>query len=85
MERELEKTSVAYGARKVMLYRFVDTQRAEGFGVRLICSVVERLHLRITRGSDLKGWSGAAGRGCTGGRPSPLGESAGTYGSPRVR
>ena len=41
--RELSKTSsgfVGEGVEGVTLYRFVDAQRAEGFPVRLICSVV---------------------------------------------
>lgn len=40
--RELEKTScglLGEGVGRVMLYRFVDIQRADGFPVRLICSV----------------------------------------------
>ena len=43
MERELEKTScglLGAGVERVMLYRFVDAQRAEGFPVRMVCSVV---------------------------------------------
>ena len=42
MERELEKTSsglLGEGVERVTLYRFVDAQKAEGFPVRLICSV----------------------------------------------
>ena len=43
MERELEKTScgvVGAGVERVTLYRFVDAEAAEGFPVRLVCSVV---------------------------------------------
>ena len=43
MERELEKTScglLGEGVERVTLYRFVDAQRAEGFPVRMVCSVV---------------------------------------------
>ena len=43
MERELEKTScglLGEGVERVMLYRFVDAQKAEGFPVRMVCSVV---------------------------------------------
>ena len=41
--RELEKTScglLGAGVEGVTLYRFVDTQRAKGYLVRLICSVI---------------------------------------------
>ena len=43
MERELEKTScglLGEGVERMMLYRFVDAQKAEGFPVRMVCSVV---------------------------------------------
>ena len=43
MERELEKTScglLGAGVERVMLYRFVDAQKADGFPVRMVCSVV---------------------------------------------
>ena len=43
MERELEKTScglLGAGVERVMLYGFVDAQRADGFPVRMVCSVV---------------------------------------------
>ena len=43
MERELEKTScglLGAGVERVMLYGFVDAQKAEGFPVRMVCSVV---------------------------------------------
>ena len=43
MERELEKTScglLGEGVERVTLYRFVDAQTAEGFPVRMVCSVV---------------------------------------------
>ena len=43
MERELVETScglLGAGVEGVMLYRFVDDQEAEGFPVRMVCSVV---------------------------------------------
>ena len=72
MERELEKTScgvVGAGVERVMLYRFVDAQRAEGFPVRMVCSVVgvsPSAYLRLQAPAPV--WSGSAGRGCAGGR-----------------
>ena len=74
------------GVEGVMLYFFVDAQRAEGFPVRLICSVV---------GVSASAWYAYKQRP----RPGPVqlaeaalvdeiraiwAESAGTYGSPRV-
>ena len=41
--REVEKTScclLGAGVERVMLYRFVDAQKAEGFPVRMVCSAV---------------------------------------------
>ena len=84
-ERELEKTScgvVGEGVERVMPYRFVDAEVAEGFPVRLVCSVVGvspsayyaskqpslvlRSWPRMSMATPV--WSCAAGRGCAGGR-----------------
>ena len=75
------------GVERVMLYRFVDAQKAEGFPVRLICSVV---------GVSPSAYYASKQRPQSG--PAQLAEdvlvdeiraiwrqSGGTYGSPRVR
>ena len=88
-ERELEKTScgvVGEGVERVMPYRFVDAEVAEGFPVRLVCSVV---------GVSPSAYYASKQRPQSG--PAQLAEdvlvdeirtiwrqSGGTYGSPRV-
>ena len=65
---KLEKTScgvVGAGVERMMLYRFVDAQRADGFPVRLICSVVgvspSAYYAHKQQPAPI--WTGAAGRG----------------------
>ena len=57
------------GVKRVMLYRFVDDQKAEGFPVRLTCSVVG-VSPSAYYVSKQRPESGPAawGRGCAGGR-----------------
>ena len=78
MERELEKTScglLGAGIERVMLYRFVDAQRAEGFPVRMVCSVVGvSPSAYYAYKQQPQPGPGSAGRGCPGGRdPGHLG------------
>ena len=89
MERELEKTScglLGEGVEGVTLYRFVDAQRAEGFPVRLICSVVGvspsayYAHKQRPQPSPVQ----LAEAALVAEIRSIWAESAGTYGSPRV-
>ena len=81
MERELEKTScglLGEGVERVMLYRFVDAQKAEGFPVRMVCSVVGVSPGDVYSGCLPSSWgrlasdhgSGECGGG-SGGRASP--------------
>ena len=53
----------------MMLYRFVDAQKAEGFPVRMVCSVVGGVPVCVLRPQAATGdGTGAAGRGRLGGR-----------------
>ena len=53
----------------MMLYRFVDAQKVEGFPVRLVCSVVGVSPVGVLRlQAPAPVWSGSAGRGRPGGR-----------------
>ena len=72
MERELLNPScglLGAGVERVMLYRFVDAQKAEGFPVRMVCSVVgvspSAYYAHKQQPAKL---TGAAGRGRLGGR-----------------
>ena len=89
MERELEKTScglLGEGVERVTLYRFVDTQRAEGFPVRLICSVVgvSASAYYAYRKRPEAGPAQLAEAALVDEIRAIWAESAGTYGSPRV-
>ena len=89
MERELEKTScglLGEGVERVMLYRFVDTQRAEGFPVRLVCSVVgvSASAYYAYRKRPEAGPAQLAEAALVDEIRAIWAESAGTYGSPRV-
>ena len=89
MERELEKTScglLGEGVERVTLYRFVDTQRAEGFPVRLVCSVVgvSASAYYAYRKRPEAGPAQLAEAALVDEIRAIWAESAGTYGSPRV-
>ena len=87
--RELEKTSCGFlgeGVERVTLYRFVDTQKAEGSPVRLICSVIGvspsayYAHKQRPQPSPVQ----LAEAALVDEIRSIRAESGGTYGSPRV-
>ena len=89
MERELEKTScglLGAGVERVTLYRFVDAEAAEGFPVRMVCSVVGvspsayYAHKQRPRSGPAQ----MAEAALVDEIRAIWTESAGTYGSPRV-
>ena len=89
MERELPKGAVAFWVtvvERVTLYRFVDAQRAEGFPVRLICSVVgvSASAYYAYRKRPQSGPAQLAEAALVDEIRGIWAESAGTYGSPRV-
>ena len=89
MERELEKTScglLGAGVERVMLYRFVDAQRAEGFPVRMVCSVVgvSPSAYYAYRHRPRSGPAQLAEAALVDEIGAIWAESGGTYGSPRV-
>ena len=89
MERELEKTScglLGEGVERVMLYRFVDAQKAEGFPVRMVCSVVgvSPSAYYAYRHRPRSGPAQLAEAALVDEIRAIWAESGGTYGSPRV-
>ena len=87
--RELEKTScglVGEGVERVMLYRFVDAQKAEGFPVRMVCSVVgvSPSAYYAYRHRPRSGPAQLAEAALVDEIRAIWTESGGTYGSPRV-
>ena len=87
--RELVETScglLGEGVERVTLYRFVDTQRAEGFPVRIVCSVtgVSSSAYYAYRKRPEAGPAQLAEAALVDEIRAIWAESAGTYGSPRV-
>ena len=89
MERELEKTScglLGTGVERVTLYGFVDAEAAEGFPVRMVCSVVgvSPSAYYAHKQQPAMGPAQLAKAALVDEIRAIWADSAGTYGSPRV-